>query len=446
MSSERAKEQCRKRLARPGTYHYNCHGTTSTSGTNRQTGTYMNQLIYPRDRVLTAVTLILGILIWVGVAYAVFTVGGARAITVAVTTVLTLSIIGSLAYLFAQSAFVAHLRGNGLEVSDTQLPELFSQFAQCCEKLSITKRPSIYIQNGNGVLNAFATWFLGRKYVVLLSTVVDAMDKNPNGIRFYVGHELGHVVRHDNPVLWALRWPALRFPLIGASFSRARESTCDLHGLACSESREGAARSLVALSAGAKRWQGVSLEGLGRQVNSARGFWMSFHELTASYPWNAKRVIRILHEKPEVPRRNPFAFVLAAFIPYAGRLGSGLGLLLYVYVIGVLAAIAIPAYQDYGVRATLTEAMGNSQHARDALGSYYLGSKQIPASLPSIGIDEKGPRGLTMSLNPKDMVLTVNSMHGSLIFTPSMSGDGRIVWTCSGGPEVKPGQVPRSCR
>jgi Zn-dependent protease with chaperone function len=406
----------------------------------------MNQLIYPRDRVLTVVTLILGVLIWVGVAYALFTFGGARAVSISIATILVGSIAGFLAYIFTKSALLAHLRGGGIEVSDTQLPDLHRQFVQCCDRLSISERPSLYVQNGNGVLNAFATWFLGRKYVVLLSTVVDAMDKNSNGIRFYVGHELGHVVRHDNVILWLLRWPALRFPLIGASFSRARESTCDLHGLACSESREGAARSLIALSAGANRWQSVSLEGLGNQVMSTGSFWMAFHELTASYPWNSKRVMRVLHEKPEIPRRNPGAFVLAAFVPYAGKLGSGLGLLLYVYVIGVLAAIAIPAYQNYTVRATLTQIAGDSQHARDALASYYLENKRIPASLSSIGVDEFGSHGMTMSLNPRGMLLTVTSTRGSLIFTPSKTDDGRIVWSCRGGPEVKPPQLPLNCR
>ncbi len=406
----------------------------------------MNQLICPRDRVLTVATLIVGVLIWVGVAYAIVTFGGATAIAASIVTVVMSAMAIFLAYLFTKSALLAHLRGSGIEVSDTQLPDLHRQFVQCCDKLSISERPSLYIQNGNGVLNAFATWFLGRKYVVLLSSVVDAMDKNPNGIRFYVGHELGHVVRHDNPVLWVLRWPALRFPLMGASFSRARESTCDLHGLACSESREGAARSLIALSAGAHRWQSVSLGGLGTQVMSTGSFWMSFHELTASYPWNSKRIIRVLQEKPELPRRNPGAFVLAAFIPYAGKLGSGLGLLLYVYIVGILAAIAIPAYQSYTIRAALMQTISDSQHARDALGSYYLENKRIPASLSIIGVAEGGPHGETMNLNPKGMVLTVNSLRGSLIFTPSKTDDGRIVWRCSGGPEVKPAQLPLSCR
>src|SRR5262249_52907835 len=157
------------------------------------------------------------------------------------------------------SAVVAHIKGNGVEVTPTQLPDIYRQFVECCDKLSIASRPQIFVLNGNGVLNAFATWFLGRKYVVLLSSVVDAMEQNPSGVRFYIGHELAHVIRHDNPIQHLLRWPAQWLPILGAAFARARESTCDQHGMACSTSREDAARSLVALSAGGKQWKAVSL-------------------------------------------------------------------------------------------------------------------------------------------------------------------------------------------
>ena len=55
-----------------------------------------------------------------------------------------------------------------------------------------------------------------------------------------------------------LRWIPL-LPLLGAAYSRACESTCDRHGLACSGSPEGAARALAALSAGAERWQQLNV-------------------------------------------------------------------------------------------------------------------------------------------------------------------------------------------
>ncbi len=408
-------------------------------------GDSVSQPIYPRDRTLTVLTLVLGLCIWAAGLFASGTFGGARGLAGLIVVFLPVLVISFLVYLFARSGLIAHLKGHGIEVTEAQFPDLDRQLTHCCETLGVSTRPATYVLNGNGVLNAFATWFLGRKFVVLLSSIVDAMDENPDGVRFYIGHELAHVLRHDNPLVWALRWPALRFPLIGAAFSRARESTCDLHGLACSESRETAARSLAALSAGARRWKTVAFVSLERQLQASSGFWMSFHELTASYPWHAKRVIRVLHEQPNIPGRNPFAYLLAAFVPYAGRLGSGFGVLIYVYVIGILAAIAVPAYQDYTIRANLTVALNESQTARDGLAHYYLANKQIPASLNAAGIDASAPGGVTMSVDPKGMVLSVTVKGHSLLFTPHRDAQGNVVWACS-GPGLKPAQVPPGCR
>jgi Zn-dependent protease with chaperone function/Tfp pilus assembly major pilin PilA len=361
-------------------------------------------------------------------------------------TLLVAVLLSFVVYVFAKSAAIAHLRGNAIEVTERQLPGIYNQLRTCCQALGLNNLPTMFVQNGNGVMNAFATWFLGRQYVILLSGVVDAMETNPNGVRFYIGHELGHVLRHDNALMGFLRWPALRLPLLGAAFSRARESTCDLHGLACSQSPETATRSLAALSAGAKSWANVSLDGYRLQVAAAKGFWMSFHELVASYPWTAKRAIRVLDKDAEIPRRNPFAYLLALFVPYAGRMGAGVGMLVYVYFVGVLAAIAIPAYQDYTVRAALTGATAESQTARQQLAQYYLAKNSIPGSLGDAGIEEHLPNGVQLSLNPKGMVLTVHAQRGELVFTPKKDSQGQISWVCRAGEGTKQQQLPTACR
>lgn len=401
--------------------------------------------VFPRDRALTAISMVIGVLIWVGVAAAV-SLGGARTLLGLAFTALVAVLLSFIVYVFAKSAAIAHLRGNAIEVTERQLPSIYNQLRTCCQALGMNSLPTMFVQNGNGIMNAFATWFLGRQYVILLSGVVDAMETNPNGVRFYIGHELGHVLRHDNALIGFLRWPALRLPLLGAAFSRARESTCDLHGLACSQSPETATRSLAALSAGAKSWANVSLDGYRLQVTAAKGFWMSFHELVASYPWTAKRAIRLLDKNPEIPRRNPFAYLLALFVPYAGRMGAGVGMLIYVYFVGVLAAIAIPAYQDYTMRAALTGAVAESQPARQQLAQYYLAKNNIPGSLGDAGVEEHLPNGVQLSLNPKGMVLTVHAQRGELIFTPKKDSQGQITWLCTGGAGTKPQQLPSGCR
>jgi Zn-dependent protease with chaperone function/type II secretory pathway pseudopilin PulG len=393
----------------------------------------MNKLVYPRERTLGRITLVLGLLAWLGLIAGTF---GAALIGLAV---------GFLLYLFIQSALIAYIKGNGVELSESQFPDLYAQFAACCDRLQMKTLPQAYILNGSGSLNAFATKFLGTQYVVLMSEVVDAMSEHDDGVRFYIGHELGHLrMKHLSGHL--LRWPVLWLPLLGAAYSRARESTCDRHGLACSGSTEGAARALAALSAGAERWKKLDVAAYIDQARHSSGFWMSFHELTAGYPWLTKRAARLMGEKASIPRRNGFAYLLALFVPYAGRLGAGFGMLMVVYIVGVLAAIALPAYQDYTVRAKVNAAVIGSQAARNSLSSYYQSNHTSPESLGAAGIDSQLADGTQLSLDPKQMELTVTLKQGQIVFTPALDDEGRIVWSCTNGEGIKPTQLPPSCR
>src|SRR5690242_18506551 len=141
----------------------------------------LDDLVYHRERSLGTITLVLGVLIWL--ALIVGTVG----------VVLVVLAVGWLLYLFVHSAVIAHLKGNAVEISQGQFPDLYTQFVESCRRLKIETPPQAFIVNGNGLLNAFATRFLRTQYVVLTSDVVDAMHGNPDGLRFYMGHELGHL-------------------------------------------------------------------------------------------------------------------------------------------------------------------------------------------------------------------------------------------------------------
>ncbi len=393
----------------------------------------MNELVYPRERSLGAITLVLGLLVWLLLIFGTFGVA------------LVFIGIGFVLYLFAQSALIAHIKGNGVELSHAQMPDLYAQFLDCCARLGIDRPPQAYILNGNGGLNAFATKFLGAQFVVLMSDVVDAMGKHVDGVRFYLGHELGHL-RMNHLTGHLLRWPVLWLPLLGAAYSRARESTCDRHGLACCSSGEGAARALAALSSGSERWQQIDIAAYRKQTDKSAGFWMSFHELIGGYPWLTKRAARVMSPDAAMPRRNPFAYLLAVFVPFAGRLGGGFALLILVYIVGVLAAIAIPAYQDYVVRAKVAVAVTQTEGIRESLGAYYENNEEIPESLEAMGLPTALPDGSELFLDPESMVLTVVLDNGELLFDPSVDRDGNIVWVCVNGEGLKPAHMPAVCR
>lgn len=393
----------------------------------------IDNLVYPRERVLGTITLLLGLTAWAALILGTFGIA------------LVFLALGFIAYLFTHSALVAHIRGNGVQLTRDQFPELHEHFVACCERLGMKERPQAYVLNGNGSLNAFATKFLGTQFVVLLSDVVDAMDRSASGVRFYIGHELGHLrMKHLRGQL--LRWPALWLPLLGAAYSRARESTCDRHGAACCDSPADAAHALAALSTGPARWQKLNMAAYLEQLGHSRGFWMSFHELIAGYPWLTKRVSRVVDPNTALPSRSPLSYVLAAIVPYAGRLGGGFALLIVVYLIGVLAAVALPAYMDYTARVQVSAAVTQSQHARDLLSKYYETTKQVPPSLEAAGAGPALPDGTPIALDPKGMVLTLSLKSGQLILRPSLDAQGRVVWTCANGKGLRPSQLPVSCR
>ena len=394
-----------------------------------------DELVYPREVSLGAITLVFGLIGWLLLIVGTFGLA------------LVYLLIGFVFYVFAHSALISWLRGNAVLLSQAQLPDLRARFEACCARLGLEEMPEAYLMQGGGALNAFAARFLGRNYVVLLSDIVDAMDEHPDGVNFYFGHELGHIRRHHLTGI-LLRAPVLWLPLLGAAYSRAKESTCDRHGRACCASPEAAARALVALAAGARRWRQVNLPAYAGQAALTTGFWMSFHELINGYPWLTKRTARVLDPAAPLPRRNPLAWVLALFVPYAGRAGGGFGgVIVVVAVIGVLAAVAIPAYQDYTVRARLTGAYLGSEPVRQALGAWYVQhNREAPTSLQEAGLPTTLPDGSTLSYDAEQMVLSVETPQGDLVFVPENLNDPKLVWRCIPGEGVKRAALPAACR
>ncbi|HTY98377.1 MAG TPA: pilin, partial [Rhodocyclaceae bacterium] len=97
------------------------------------------------------------------------------------------------------------------------------------------------------------------------------------------------------------------------------------------------------------------------------------------------------------------------------------------------------------VKAKLAEAVTTTQPVRDTLGGYFQQNQQVPESLAAVGIPPQLANGARLALNPDDMVLTVTTAEGELVFSPSLDNHGRVVWACAGGEGLKPTQLPPNC-
>ncbi len=113
-------------------------------------------------------------------------------------------------------------------------------------------------------------------------------------------------------------------------------------------------------------------------------------------------------------------------------------LMIAVAIIGVLAAIAIPAYQNYIVRAKVSEALTFASQAKTAVSEYYQSQASLPGSNTSAGLAASvtGTNVGAVSVGTGGTISVTTSIsgitNGSIIFTPSTSPSG-ITWACTGG-------------
>jgi len=261
-------------------------------------------LVNPKEKTLFAILATLAVIAWIALVLGTL---GAMLLIIFFVWIL---------YLFVQSRFVSYLLGTGAVVTKEQFPDLYKMYEDSCAKLKLEKKPTMILIHMDGMFNAFATSFLRKHYVVLLSEVVDALKDEPEAIKFYIGHELGHVSRNHifrdtflSPVSW--------LPILGAAYFRACELTCDRHGLSCCDNEESAVKAMSALAVGRERWKSISISAYLKQKDLLKGFWMSFHEIISDYPWLVRRAAS-LHQDPEkssIPKRNLFSWILGAFVP-----------------------------------------------------------------------------------------------------------------------------------
>lgn len=115
-------------------------------------------------------------------------------------------------------------------------------------------------------------------------------------------------------------------------------------------------------------------------------------------------------------------------------------LMIVVAIIGILAAVAIPSYQDYTARAQVSEAMSLASGAKTPLAEYYADRGAWPTNLTSVSdtVSGKYVNNLVLAGATNGTVSIVATMKqaGSVnaaIATKTFvveTGDGGKTWLC----------------
>jgi Zn-dependent protease with chaperone function len=196
---------------------------------------------------------------------------------------------------------VGYIKGNAVRIGPHQFADIYQTVAQQSKALGLGKVPAVYLLQQGGLLNAFATRFMGSDYIVLYSDLMEeAYEQNKATVDFVIAHELGHVKR--NHILKRLIvFPSFIVPFLPYAYSRACEYTCDSIG--ASLSNDGARTGLVVLAAGKRLYRHVNTQQFVEQMHTERGFWYWFSEKASTHPHLVKRLARF-PEPVAVPRNS----------------------------------------------------------------------------------------------------------------------------------------------
>jgi type IV pilus assembly protein PilA len=148
-------------------------------------------------------------------------------------------------------------------------------------------------------------------------------------------------------------------------------------------------------------------------------------------------------------------------------------LMIVVAIIGILAAIAIPAYQDYTIRAQVSEGMTLAAAAKAAVAETFLNTGVAPANRTEAGMSANATDTFgkyVSSVEVADGVITITydgddinaSVAGDTVsLTPYTTGDDSVTWACgyaaaptganlmgaaAGTSDLDPKYLPAACR
>lgn len=136
-------------------------------------------------------------------------------------------------------------------------------------------------------------------------------------------------------------------------------------------------------------------------------------------------------------------------------------LMIVIAIVGILAAVALPAYQDYTVRAKVSEVILAAAPAKTAVSESLQTGGSLPASLALSAPPTTYVASVAYALvaaagnDPAKATITVTAkgdarlVDKALVLTGTPDASGQIVWQCRAAPSpagIDDKYLPATCK
>jgi len=130
-------------------------------------------------------------------------------------------------------------------------------------------------------------------------------------------------------------------------------------------------------------------------------------------------------------------------------------LMIVIAIIGLMSAMAIPAYTDYSIRAQVSEGLHLAGSAKNAVTEYYQNRSVFPTDNLDAGLEAPGEiaGAYVSSVTVTGAVLAIQygndanaQISGQTVTLTAIDNLGSMSWVCATGGFIQLNHLPKVCR
>lgn len=172
-----------------------------------------------------------------------------------------------------------------VEIGENQFSDIYEVALRYADVLNLRNVPKIYVKQNGGIINAFASYFLFRNYILINADIFEVAylkNKDINAVSFVLAHEMAHIAYNHTRFWYNAGILVSKYvPMLYPALSRAREYSCDnVAKTLCPEGIDG----IFVILLGKHLYKNVNIDEYLNQARKTHGWFLFYKNAFSMHP------------------------------------------------------------------------------------------------------------------------------------------------------------------